>query len=145
MECIAPRLFWLPKVPFRNQLTGFPLYITCDFSLLALSTLSLFYIRSALTAICYGALFFCLIYLVSCAFLVSVWVYLYLVWGCFLLWSCLYYWLGIFLLHYAYTLKVWSFHGVPHFLCVLFLYLIFSFFMIFFLARSSTFDCSYCL
>lgn len=81
---------------------------------------------------------FSLVYLVSCILLIIVWVYFFSVWRHFLLWywywwSYLCHWLGIFLTHLCLCFeglnKVWTFYGVPHFLCGTFS--VFNFFFLF--------------
>lgn len=104
------------------------IYIIHDllfFSLTAFNIVSLFYILSVWTMICRVICFSGLAYLAFCMLLVHVWVYISTVWVNFLLW---YHWrsglcidLGYFSLFYFYYLKVGSFHGVLHFLYVLFL------------------------
>lgn len=122
------------------------IYIIHDllfFSLTAFNIVSLFYILSVWTMICRVICFSGLAYLAFCMLLVHVWVYISTVWVNFLLW---YHWrsglcidLGYFSLFYFYYLKVGSFHGVLHFLYVLFLCLDFFVYSLLISSRSSPF------
>lgn len=49
------------------------------------------------------------------ALLVSVWMYISLIWGSFVL----HHWFGFFSLVYAYNLKIWYFHSVSKFMKIL--------------------------
>lgn len=123
MHC--SKVFWLSKFPFRNQLLLWWvfLYMWLESSLASFNTLSLLYILSVLAMRWCGNFLFW-------SYLFRVLHVSYICMGEVLFYDfvedLIYNSLGILFSHYAYNLKIWSFHGVPHFLCVLFLWVSFS-------------------
>jgi hypothetical protein len=124
---VLPKALLAFKVPMDKAAVitmTFPLYVTSGFCL-QLSILSLLCILSVLTVKSMGNFFPGLVYLVFCVLFVSVWVYVFLLWGCFLKWSReeLSYVidLGFFSSSMRKIQMTVFFHGALQFLCVLLL------------------------
>lgn len=122
LECgiYSSRLFWLLKFPMDNLLVGFPLCVTCAFSLWA-SMLPLRHICLVLSL--WDVVGFCfLILYVRCLCSSCICVgasfsglgtfFLLSYWG-----LGIDHWPGTLFLTYIHSSKTWTFHGVAQFLC----------------------------